>query len=181
MGKKSHWSIGHSLANLKTGLSEKQNPYGTLDDDDHHHHNSIGPNNDALQPPPPNNPICTDEPIHDKFCDGCKMDPIGGNRYTCSSCEDFDLCLSCYSSIQSGTLSHEPSHKFEEQAPVFYDMDCHISEVLVRSGDFVEGIIFRRTDTNRLFYGHARGLESDPHSQRFVLQEGEYIIRYGTV
>ena len=29
-------------------------------------------------------------------CDGCKMNPIRGNRYKCKGCEDFDYCESCY-------------------------------------------------------------------------------------
>ena len=35
--------------------------------------------------------------IHFHFiCDGCKMDPIRGNRYKCKKCPDFDFCESCY-------------------------------------------------------------------------------------
>jgi len=29
-------------------------------------------------------------------CDGCKMNPIRGNRYKCKGCEDFDYCEPCY-------------------------------------------------------------------------------------
>jgi len=28
-------------------------------------------------------------------CDGCKINPIVGNRYKCTVCEDFDYCESC--------------------------------------------------------------------------------------
>ena len=29
-------------------------------------------------------------------CDGCKMDPIRGNRYKCKQCPNFDFCEKCY-------------------------------------------------------------------------------------
>ena len=29
-------------------------------------------------------------------CDGCKMDPIRGNRYKCKTCPNFDFCEKCY-------------------------------------------------------------------------------------
>ena len=35
--------------------------------------------------------------IHFHFmCDGCKMNPIRGNRYKCKQCPDFDFCENCY-------------------------------------------------------------------------------------
>ncbi|DAZ94810.1 TPA: hypothetical protein N0F65_002423 [Lagenidium giganteum] len=43
----------------------------------------------------------------DSFCDGCGMDPIVGNMFTCSKCEDnYSLCESCY---QSGVHGYEDS------------------------------------------------------------------------
>jgi len=37
------------------------------------------------------------ETIHENTsCDVCKKDPIKGNRYKCSVCENFDLCDSCF-------------------------------------------------------------------------------------
>ena len=36
-------------------------------------------------------------PIHfNILCDGCKMNPIRGNRYKCKGCPDFDFCENCY-------------------------------------------------------------------------------------
>jgi hypothetical protein len=32
----------------------------------------------------------------DSFCDGCGMDPIVGNMYSCSKCVNYSLCESCY-------------------------------------------------------------------------------------
>ncbi|OWZ17259.1 hypothetical protein PHMEG_0008817 [Phytophthora megakarya] len=32
----------------------------------------------------------------DSFCDGCGMDPIVGNMYSCSKCVNYHLCESCY-------------------------------------------------------------------------------------
>ena len=28
-------------------------------------------------------------------CDGCKMDPLVGQRYRCSTCGNYDLCSAC--------------------------------------------------------------------------------------
>ena len=32
---------------------------------------------------------------HDYICDGCQMEPIIGNRYKCTICNDFDYCDAC--------------------------------------------------------------------------------------
>ena len=46
--------------------------------------------------------------IHFNYsCDGCKMNPIRGNRYKCKGCQDFDFCESCY---QKNKESH--GHEF---------------------------------------------------------------------
>ena len=46
--------------------------------------------------------------IHFNYsCDGCKMNPIRGNRYKCKGCPDFDFCESCY---QKNKESH--GHEF---------------------------------------------------------------------
>ncbi|CAK4609823.1 hypothetical protein LEN26_013390 [Aphanomyces euteiches] len=39
-----------------------------------------------------------DEPaVHpDSFCDGCGMDPIVGDMFTCSTCTNYNLCQTCY-------------------------------------------------------------------------------------
>ena len=42
-------------------------------------------------------------------CDGCKMNPIRGNRYKCKGCENFDFCESCY---QKNKESH--GHEFNK-------------------------------------------------------------------
>ena len=48
------------------------------------------------------------ETIHCRIsCDGCKMNPIRGNRYKCKGCKDFDFCESCY---QKNKESH--GHEF---------------------------------------------------------------------
>ena len=41
-------------------------------------------------------------------CDGCKMDPIRGNRYKCKVCPDFDFCEKCYQSKKE-----EHGHEFK--------------------------------------------------------------------
>jgi hypothetical protein len=42
----------------------------------------------------------------DSFCDGCGMDPIVGNMYTCSTCPNYSLCETCY---QTGLHGYEDS------------------------------------------------------------------------
>lgn len=42
----------------------------------------------------------------DSFCDGCGVDPIVGNMYSCSRCPNFSLCESCY---QMGLHGYEDS------------------------------------------------------------------------
>ena len=50
-------------------------------------------------------------PIHFHVqCDGCKMNPLRGNRYKCKGCPDFDFCESCY---QKNNESHAHSHEFK--------------------------------------------------------------------
>ena len=46
-------------------------------------------------------------PIHfNVLCDGCKMNPIRGNRYKCKGCPDFDFCENCYQKNKD-THGHE--------------------------------------------------------------------------
>ena len=46
-------------------------------------------------------------PIHfNVLCDGCKMNPIRGNRYKCIGCPDFDFCENCYQKNKD-THGHE--------------------------------------------------------------------------
>ncbi|CCI46857.1 unnamed protein product [Albugo candida] len=45
--------------------------------------------------------------IHnDSFCEGCGMDPIVGNMFTCSKCENYSLCETCY---ETGVHGYEDS------------------------------------------------------------------------
>ena len=142
--------------------------------------NSYGLLNDEASPSASHtvgNPTACVEKIHDKFCDGCLMDPIAGQRFSCQNCEDYDLCGGCHSKFCQGQLQHISDHRFVEQPPAVYEQDGHLTEILLRISDVVEGAILRRKDTSRIFYGNAGGLESDESSLKFYLSEGEYITR----
>ena len=155
-----------SLAGQLSDISNtSRNQYGTLIDDEDHYN--------------PPSPACTEtDIIHDKFCDGCRVDPIAGRRFSCKTCDDFDLCGRCFLNLKKGCLQHDPNHTFEEQnATSLSPQDLHLTEILVRVSDVVDGIIFRRHDTSRLFYGRAGGIESDDSSLKLYLAEGEYITR----
>ena len=41
-------------------------------------------------------------------CDGCGMEPIEGLRWHCLSCQNFDLCTTCYMGDE-----HNLRHTFE--------------------------------------------------------------------
>lgn len=47
----------------------------------------------------------------DSFCDGCGMDPVVGNMYSCSKCDNYSLCESCY---QSGIHGFEDSQLLKD-------------------------------------------------------------------
>lgn len=70
----------------------------------------------------------------DSFCDGCGMDPIVGNMYTCSRCENYSLCEGCY---QSGI------HGFEE-SPLLKDVreDFAVRNVMDKSKHRVPEKVF---------------------------------------
>merc|ERR1711862_712868 len=46
-------------------------------------------------------------------CDGCGAEPLRGPRFTCQSCENYDLCSGCYlkhSTLQGGRCA---GHSFQ--------------------------------------------------------------------
>ncbi|KAF2962645.1 hypothetical protein GQX73_g10928 [Xylaria multiplex] len=47
--------------------------------------------------------------IHEKYCDGCFLDPLIGVAWHCEDCSDFNFCFKCY---WSAKRTHDPSHKF---------------------------------------------------------------------
>ncbi|CAF2642610.1 unnamed protein product [Rotaria sp. Silwood2] len=52
-------------------------------------------------------PIPPDEYVwQGVFCDGCKMDPLVGQRYVCSTCKEFDLCAACQKKGHEHTLTY---------------------------------------------------------------------------
>ena len=67
-------------------------------------------------------------PIHfNVLCDGCKMNPIRGNRYKCKGCPDFDFCENCY---QKNKDSHGHEFKKIEKLSIpnileHKNKDCH--------------------------------------------------------
>lgn len=51
--------------------------------------------------------------IHQKRCAGCALYPIRGLRFKCKKCENFSLCLKCFS-IGFSTKKHSTGHKMYE-------------------------------------------------------------------
>lgn len=45
-------------------------------------------------------------------CDGCRMDPIVGTRYKCSTCPDHDLCAHCMERYDTTDDDRTPRHIF---------------------------------------------------------------------
>eukprot|EP01117_Protostelium_nocturnum_P009554 TRINITY_DN3407_c0_g1_i4.p1 TRINITY_DN3407_c0_g1~~TRINITY_DN3407_c0_g1_i4.p1 ORF type:complete len:409 (+),score=108.68 TRINITY_DN3407_c0_g1_i4:310-1536(+) len=69
------------------------------------------------------------QPEHEGFsCDGCSMEPIIGNLYSCTECtkeDEVDLCEACYTKGDFENEKHKKDHKFnkierpEEDKPYF--------------------------------------------------------------
>lgn len=64
----------------------------------------------ALQPEPSRGPPRPDgEAVHlQVYCDGCKQNPLIGQRYKCRQCYNFDLCSAC-NAMPAGTY-HAAEH-----------------------------------------------------------------------
>ena len=55
--------------------------------------------------------------VHYRYiCDGCDMDPIIGNRYTCTVCDNFDYCESCKEKF--GKKHNHPFNKIDKPVPI---------------------------------------------------------------
>jgi len=64
----------------------------------------------ALLNNPYNNRTNTNRRIHSyTLCDFCKKDPIEGDRYYCTVCDDYDLCSKCFCSGRF-SKNHQPFH-----------------------------------------------------------------------
>ena len=64
----------------------------------------------ALVNNPYENKTNTNRRIHSyTLCDFCKTDPIEGDRYCCTICDDYDLCSKCFCAGRHNK-KHEPYH-----------------------------------------------------------------------
>jgi len=70
---------------------------------DHHHHGSKS----SISEPSSSQPANPDR--HSSSCDGCELDTIIGTRYKCTSCDNYDLCESCYTQSV-----HNLAHPFQQ-------------------------------------------------------------------
>jgi Zinc finger, ZZ type len=66
----------------------------------------------------------------DVVCDGCSVVPIRGPRFWCRTCAEFDLCESCF-----GTVEHDPSHELVRvPLHVFAGFRCDVCDVFPMVG-----------------------------------------------
>ena len=63
---------------------------------------------------------------HGYFCDGCQMEPIIGNRYKCTICDDFDYCEACEAKFRD--QHKHPFFKFYKPSMDPLNINCSFSE-----------------------------------------------------
>lgn len=65
------------------------------------------------------------KPVHHGYiCDGCEMEPIIGNRYKCTVCDDFDYCEACEEKFKD--QHKHPFLKIYKPSMAPYDIKCVI-------------------------------------------------------
>jgi hypothetical protein len=63
------------------------------------------------------------KPVHHGYiCDGCNMEPIIGNRYKCTVCDDFDYCEACEEKFKNE--HRHPFLKIYKPSMAPYDIKC---------------------------------------------------------
>lgn len=99
----------------------------------------------------------TDEIHHDYFvCNHCQSEPIYGLRFHCETCENFDLCESCFDKeVDSSIRTHNPTHKFicfdlpEVANGLAIHLDCRCSVCYMKP---VIGPCFECLDCKGVFF-----------------------------
>jgi len=121
---------------------------------------------------PPMRPSHSELAIHPNTrCDGCGMNPIRGDRYKCSVCENFDFCRACQDKQHDpSTVLQHPNHSR------LHPMIC-----LPRAETLG---LFRQLDMARMratygFTAHAQGEEEEKEEEEASSLGENAVERYG--